>query len=382
MGAGKATDYFDETHRMLRATTRRFVEREVAPHVDDWEEAGQFPRELYANAAAVGLLGVGYPEELGGSEGDVFHHVVVTEELQRAGSGGVVAGLLSLGIALPPILAIGSPEQKQRFVPPVLRGEKVAALAVTEPGGGSDVAQLRTRAVPDGDAYVVNGTKTMITSGAAADLVTLAVRTGGAGHEGVSLLVVETDTPGFHVSQKLRKIGWWASDTAELAFDDMRVPKDNLLGAEGAGFLGLMHNFQTERLFLCVMANASAQLALDLSMAYVQEREAFGRPIVGFQVVRHKLVDMAIQVDVSREYTYRAAARLAAGENVVREVSMAKVFATEICDRVCHAAIQLHGGFGCMREYVVERLYRDSRILSIGGGTTEIMKEIISKTWR
>ena len=374
------TSYFGEVHQMLRRTVRGFVEREVAPHVEEWEEAGRFPRSLYRQAGDLGLLGVGFPEELGGSGGDVFLDVVVAEELTRSGSGGLAAGLMSLGIALPPILALGTEEQKRRFVPPVLRGEKVAALAVTEPGGGSDVAAVRTRAVRDGDHYVVNGSKTMITSGTAADLVTLAVRTGGPGYEGVSLLVVDTDTPGFAVSGKLRKIGWWASDTAELAFDDLRVPAENLLGGEGAGFLGLMHNFQKERLYLAVMANATAQLALELSVAYAKEREAFGRPIVGFQVTRHKLVDMAIDVDVSREYTYRVAARHAAGQNVVREVSMAKVFATQACDRVCHAAIQLHGGYGCMREYVVERLYRDSRILSIGGGTTEIMKEIIAKT--
>ena len=330
------TSYFGEVHQMLRRTVRGFVEREVAPHVEEWEEAGRFPRSLYRQAGDLGLLGVGFPEELGGSGGDVFLDVVVAEELTRSGSGGLAAGLMSLGIALPPILALGTEEQKRRFVPPVLRGEKVAALAVTEPGGGSDVAAVRTRAVRDGDHYVVNGSKTMITSGTAADLVTLAVRTGGPGYEGVSLLVVDTDTPGFAVSGKLRKIGWWASDTAELAFDDLRVPAENLLGGEGAGFLGLMHNFQKERLYLAVMANATAQLALELSVAYAKEREAFGRPIVGFQVTRHKLVDMAIDVDVSREYTYRVAARHAAGQNVVREVSMAKVFATQACDRVCH----------------------------------------------
>lgn len=372
-------DYFQETHHILRQTVARFVEREIKPHVDSWEEAGEFPRELYRKAAEVGLLGVCYPQEWSGIETDIFHVVVVTEELIRSGSGGVAAGLMSHGIALPPIVALGNEEQKARFIPPVLRGEKIAALGVTEPGGGSDVANIRTRAVRDGSHYIVNGSKTMITSGTRADFVTMAVRTGGPGHRGVSLLVVETDSPGFIVSKKLRKMGWWASDTAELALDDVRVPVENLLGEEGSAFYGLMHNFQRERLYMSLMANATAQLALEESIKYARVREAFGKPLTGFQVTRHKLVDMATSVEISREFTYRVAAKIQAGENMVKEISMAKIFSAEICDRVCREAVQIHGGYGYMREYLVERLYRDSRILSIGGGTTEIMKEIISK---
>jgi acyl-CoA dehydrogenase len=372
-------DYFDESHRILRQTVARFVDREIRPYVDEWEEAGEFPRDLYGKAAAVGLLGIGYPEELGGTEGDIFHEVVLTEELVRSGSGGVAAGLMSLSIAIPPILAAGTQEQKQRFIPPVLRGEKIASLGITEPGGGSDVANLRTRAVRDGDCYVVNGSKTMITSGCRADVVTLAVRTGEPGPKGVSLLVVETGSPGFTVSKKLRKMGWWASDTAELSLDDVRVPVENRLGEEGTAFYTIMRNFQKERLYLALMANTTAQMALEESIKYSRAREAFGKPILGFQVTRHKLVDMATLVEVSREFTYRVAAGIQAGQNKVKEISMAKIFATNICDRVCHAAVQIHGGYGCMREYLVERLYRDSRILSIGGGTSEIMKEIVSK---
>jgi acyl-CoA dehydrogenase len=375
----KELDYFGESHQILRQVVARFVEREIKPYVDDWEEEGEFPRELYLKAGEIGLLGVCYPEEWSGFEGDIFHEVVVTEELTRCGSGGVAAGLMSHGIALPPILALGTQEQKERFIPPVLRGEKIAALGITEPGGGSDVASIRTRAVRDGDHYVVNGSKTMITSGARADIVTLAVRTGGSGHREVSLLVVETSTPGFSVSKKLRKMGWWASDTAELSLQDVRVPAENLLGSEGAGFYGIMQNFQKERLYLALVANTTATMALEESMKYAQVREAFGRPLVGFQVTRHKLVDMATLVEVSREFTYRVAAKIQAGENMVKEISMAKIFSADICDKVCHAAVQIHGGYGFMREYLVERLYRDSRILSIGGGTTEIMKEIISK---
>ena len=374
-----SNDYFSESHRILRETTARFVEKEIKPYVEEWEEAGEFPRELYSKAAEVGILGVGYPEEWTGIETDVFHEVVVSEELTRSGSGGVSAGLMSHSIALPPILALGNQEQKERFIPPVLRGEKIAALGITEPGGGSDVANIRTRAVREGDEYVINGSKTMITSGCRADFVTMAVRTGGPGHRGVSLIVVETDRPGFTVSKKLRKMGWWASDTAELALDDVRVPAANLLGEEGAGFYGIMHNFQKERLYLALMANTTAELALEYSINYAGQREAFGRPIIGFQVTRHKLVDMAVLIEVSKEFTYRIAARIQRGENVIKEIAMAKIFSAEICQRVCDAAVQIHGGYGYMREYPVERLYRDSRILSIGGGTSEIMKEIISK---
>jgi acyl-CoA dehydrogenase len=372
-------DYFGESHRILRQMVARFVEREIKPYVEEWEEAGEFPKKLYGKAAEVGLLGIGYPEDLGGTEADVFHEVVLTEELTRSGSGGLAAGLMSLGIALPPIIALGSQEQKERFVTPVLRGERIACLGITEPGGGSDVAAIQTRAVRDGDHYIVNGAKTMITSGCRADQVTMAVRTGGAGHRGLSLLVVETDSPGFTVSKKLRKMGWWASDTAEMALNDVRVPVANRLGEEGAAFYGIMHNFQKERLYLSLMANTTAEMALNESLNYVRIREAFGKPLVGFQVTRHKLVDMATMVEISREFTYRIAARIQARENVVKEISMAKIFSADICDRVCHMAVQLHGGYGCMRECLVERLYRDSRILSIGGGTSEIMKEIISK---
>src|SRR5208337_1892557 len=314
-----------------------------------------------------------------GSGGDIFHEVVVTEELTRSGSGGIAAGLMSHSIALPPILALGTPEQKERFIKPALRGDKISALGITEPGGGSDVANIRTRAVRDGEHYVVNGSKTMITSGTRADQITLAVRTGGPGHKGISLLVVETDVSGFSVSKKLKKMVWWASDTGELSFQDVRVPVENLLGGEGTGFYGIMHNFEKERLYLALMANTTAQLALEESIKYARTREAFGRPLSGFQVTRHKLVDMATLVEVSREFTYRVASKIGSGENMVKQISMAKIFSSEICDKVCHSAVQIHGGYGYMREYPVERLFRDSRILSIGGGATEIMKEIISK---
>jgi acyl-CoA dehydrogenase len=373
-------EYFNDTHRMVRDTARRFVEREILPYIDEWEEAGEFPRELFGKAAEAGLHGVGHPEQYGGmGEDDVFMKIAVSEELMRSTSGGLVASLGSLDIGLPPVWKWGSDELKERVVPPVLRGEKISALAITEPGGGSDVANLRTRAEKDGDHYVLNGSKTFITSGMRADYYTVAVRTGDPGYGGVSLILVERDTPGFSTGRNLKKTGWWASDTAELFFDNCRVPAGNLIGPENGGFFCIMSNFQSERLMLCVMANMTAQLALEACMDYVQQREAFGRKLAGFQVTRHKLARMATRVEVSREFTYRVAAKMQAGENCIREISMAKNFATDVSDEVTYDAVQLFGGMGFMRESVVERLARDNRILSIGGGTYEIMNEVIAK---
>ena len=372
-------EYFSKAHDMVRRSVRDFVKKEILPEIDDWEEQGEFPLELYAKAGEVGILGIGYPEELGGTPGDIFFTVAASEELMRSGSGGLVAGLGSLDIAIPPIIRHGTDEQKTRFVKPVLVGEKIAALGITEPGGGSDVARLQTTAVRDGDVYVVNGSKTFITSGCRADQITCAVRTGEEGAHGISFLVIEKGTPGFSTSNKLRKMGWWASDTAELFFDDCRVPVANRIGEENQGFYIIMENFQAERLSLSIMANMTAQLALEEAMQYAREREAFGKPLTGFQVTRHKLAELATLVEVSREYTYRVAARMDAGIDQIKEVSMAKNFACSVSNRVTFEAVQIFGGFGFMRGYLVERLYRDNRVLSIGGGTTEIMNEIISK---
>lgn len=372
--------YFDESHQLIRDSVRRFVEREVLPHIDEWEEAEEFPRELYLKAGAAGILGIGYPEAYGGScEGDLFAKVAASEELMRCGSGGLVAGLGSLDIGLPPVVKWACPEVRERVVPAVLRGEKIMALAVTEPSGGSDVANLKTRAVRDGDHYRVSGSKTFITSGVRADYYTVAVRTGGEGFAGISLLLVEKGTAGFNVGRKLKKMGWWASDTAELFFDDCRVPAENLIGVENAGFACIMANFQSERLALAVMANMTAQLALEESLRWAREREAFGKPIGKFQVLRHRLAEMATQLEVSREFTYRQAAKMAVGKSVIKEISMAKNFATDVADRLTYDAVQVLGGMGYMRESLVERLYRDNRILSIGGGSREIMNEIIGK---
>ncbi|MBC3210372.1 acyl-CoA dehydrogenase family protein [Pseudomonas sp. SWRI111] len=373
-------EYFDPSHQLVRDSVRRFVEREILPDIDQWEEAESFPRELYLKAGAAGILGIGYAEALGGShEGDLFAKIAASEELMRCGSGGLVAGLGSLDIGLPPIVKWARPEVRERVVPPVLSGEKISALAVTEPGGGSDVANLQTRAVRDGDFYRVSGSKTFITSGVRADFYTVAVRTGAPGFGGISLLLIEKGTPGFTVGRQLKKMGWWASDTAELFFDDCRVPVGNLIGAENMGFACIMGNFQSERLALALMANMTSQLALEQSLKWAREREAFGKPIGKFQVIKHRLAEMATALEVSREFTYRQAAKMAAGQSVIKEISMAKNFATDTSDRITTEAVQILGGLGYMRESLVERLYRDNRILSIGGGTREVMNEIISK---
>jgi acyl-CoA dehydrogenase len=370
--------YFGPEHTMLRKSVRELVRKEILPYINDWEEEGEFPRSLYEKAGRLGFLGIGYPEEMGGTPGDVFLTIVMNEELMRSGSGGLAASLGSHSIALPPIVRKGTAEQIERFVKPVLMGERIAALGVTEPSGGSDVANLKTTAVREGDHYRVNGSKTFITSGVRADQLTCAVRTGGAGHQGISFLVIERNTPGYKASDKMKKTGWWASDTAEIYFDDCRVPVANLIGEENKGFSIIMENFQMERLQLSVMANMTAQIAWEEALAYAKQRDAFGRKLKGFQVIRHKLAEMATLVEASREFTYRVAAKINAGENQIKEVSMAKNFACSVSDKVTYDAVQIFGGYGYMRGTLVERLYRDNRILSIGGGTTEIMREIIA----
>lgn len=372
-------EYFGETQNIVRANTKKFVDKEILPYVNQWEEAGSFPRQLYEKAGDAGLLGIGHPEQYGGAGDDIFCRIAASEELMRSTSGGLVASLGSLDIGLPPVWKWGNESIKNRVVPEVIAGKKISALAITEPGGGSDVANIRTRAVKEGDNYRVNGSKTFITSGVRADYYTVAVRTGGEGYAGISLLLIEKGAPGFTVGKNLKKTGWWASDTAELFFEDCLVPAGNLIGAENTGFYAIMSNFEMERLSLCVMANMTSQIAFEESLKYVQERQAFGRPISKFQVTRHKLAEMATEIEASKEFTYRLAAKMSAGKSVIKEISMAKNFATNVSDRVTYDAVQLFGGMGFMRESVVERLARDNRILSIGGGTYEIMNEVIAK---
>jgi len=379
------TTYLFETeeHAALRAQIRRFAERAIAPQSAAWEEAEEFPRTLYDEAAAAGILSIGYPEEYGGAGGDLTHGIVAAEALILFGrSVGTAVGLGSHAIALPLILRLGTQQQKQRLVPKVLTGEKIAALAITEPGAGSDVAGITTRAVRDGDHYVVNGSKTFITSGCRADIVVLAVRTEtdvAKRHMGLSLLVVERGTSGFTASRKLRKTGWWASDTAELLLEDCRVPVKNRLGEEGSGFFSILQNFAAERLLLAAQCVAVAQLAYDESVAYARARRAFGKPLSGFQVLRHKLADMATRLIAARALVGDIAARTVAGSTGMSEVAMCKNAASDMCSFVCDQAVQIHGGAGYMRETLVERLNRDARLFPIGGGTREIMNEIIAQ---
>ena len=370
---------FGETQNIIRSNVKRFVDQNIIEHIDDWEEQNEFPRELYKTAGDAGILGIGHPEEYGGSGGDIFCKIAASEELMRAGSGGLVASLGSIDIGLPPVSKWGSTDLKERVIPSVISGDKIVALAITEPSGGSDVANLKTRAVRDGDDYVLNGSKTFITSGQRADYYTVAVRTGGDGYGGISLLLVERDTPGFTRGRNLKKTGWWASDTAELFFDDCRVSASNLIGAENAGFIAIMSNFEMERLNLCVMANMTSQLALEEALRYVKERQAFGRTLSRFQVLKHKLAEMATQLEASKTLTYSLATAMQQGRSVLKEVAMAKNFATNTSDRITYDAVQIFGGMGYMRESKVERLARDNRILSIGGGTYEIMNEVIAK---
>jgi acyl-CoA dehydrogenase len=371
-----------EEHAALRAQARRFAVEHIAPFAAKWDEAEEFPVELYRQIAAAGLVGVGYPEEVGGGGGDLGHVLAVSDELVVAGTSvGAVVGLGSHGIAAPPVVRFGTPEQKARFVAPVMRGETICALGITEPGGGSDVAGLTTRAVRDGDHYVVTGAKTFITSGVRADWVLTAVRTGGTGHGGISFLVIEKGTPGFHVSKKLKKTGWWASDTAELAFDGARVPVANRIGPENGAFPMIMSNFAGERLMLAGQCVAIAELAYREAKRYAKERVAFGKPITGFQVIRHKLADMATRIAAARALTGECAVRVNRGDPAAAGLcAMAKNAATDMCSAVVDEAVQIHGGMGYMREVTVERLYRDARLYPIGGGTREIMNEIISKT--
>ncbi|MTV23934.1 acyl-CoA dehydrogenase [Nitriliruptoraceae bacterium ZYF776] len=369
-----------EERRALRTVARRFTEREVVPNLPTWEAEGQLPRSLHRAAAEAGLLGLGFPESAGGVGGDAVDTLTVAEEMILAGgSSGLIASLYTHGIGLPHLVEAGDPALIDRVARPVLAGEAIVSLAITEPDAGSDVAGLRTRAERDGDDYVVTGTKLFITSATRADFLTVAVRTGGDGAAGISLLLVPTDTPGVEVSAPLQKMGWWCSDTAEIRFEGARVPASNLIGAENSGFLQIMQQFAAERLSLAVQAYATAARCLELTIRYAKERETFGRPIATRQVVRHRIAEMARQVDVATTYTRAVIARWQAGDDVLREVAMAKNTAVFACDRVVDDAVQLHGGMGYMRETEVERHYRDARILGIGGGTNEIMTEVVSR---
>lgn len=377
--------YYDETHAALAQSVRRFVAQEIAPHIDRWEAEGELPRALHKKAAAAGILGLRYPERYGGHSAgfDVFHGLVLTEELAAVGAGGLGASLMTHGIGLPPVLALGSEDLKQRIAPPVLAGEAIIALGITEAGGGSDVANLTTTAVRDGDCYVVNGGKMFITSGMRADYLTCAVRTGGQdadrkGAGGVSLLLIEMDAPGVSRT-RLDKMGWRCSDTAAIHFDDVRVPAANLIGPENGGFIGIMRNFNSERLGMAMGCCAFARVALAEAAAWAQSRVTFGKPLLGHQSIRIKLADMARQIDATQAWVDLCAWQVQHGCDRPADFAMLKVQATRMLEAVAREAAQVLGGASYITGCKVERIYREVRVNAIGGGSEEIMLDLAGR---
>ncbi|MCA9515757.1 MAG: acyl-CoA dehydrogenase family protein [Myxococcales bacterium] len=371
---------FGPEHEMLRKTVRDWCLSELAPHADAWEEARYFPDEVFKKAGELGLLGIRVPEEWGGQGLDWWFTTAYAEELVNSGLAGLTMGLLvQSDMATPVIGEIGNDYHKENFWKPAVTGQAIAALGISEPDVGSDVANLRTTAKKVGDDYVINGAKTYITNGTRADFITLAVRTGGDGYKGISLLMFPTDTKGFSVGKKLEKLGNHCSDTAELVFEDCKVPAKNLLGYENAGFYYVMQNFQGERLVGAISAVAGAQRVLDRTVEYCRDRNAFGRPLVGFQTVRHMIVQLEAELEAARQLNYRAVDLVNRKQNAVREITMAKLIGGETACRVADRCLQLYGGAGYMHEYEISRVWRDTRLITIGGGTSEIMREILSK---
>ncbi len=384
---GRTLNIFDEQHAMFRQAVRAFVQKEVEPHVEEWEQAGQIPRAIWPRMGELGFLGVEYDEKYGGAGADFLTTAVLCEEMARARCASLAMAVgVHTDMASPHLYWTGSEALKERFLPAICRGEALTAIAVTEPGGGSDVAAIRTRALRDGAHYVLNGSKMFITNGVMADLYFVAARIHDpslAGetrrHRGISMFLVERGTPGFAVSRKLDKMGNRASDTAELAFQDMRVPAENLLGSEGTGFYEVMRVFQRERLVAGLHAVAGCERALEDTIAYVHGRQAFDEPLSRKQVVRHRIADLATLIEAGRWLTYAACLQFRDREDAVEEISMVKLFTAEMAQKVAYDCVQLHGGYGYMREYPIERFFRDIRLMTIGGGTSEIMKEIIAK---
>ena len=373
---------FAEEHELFRGTVRRFVQEEIVPNVEDWEEREEIPRELFRRMGELGFLGVDFPPEYGGGGGDFWMSVVLAEELARCRSGGVAFSVIvHTDMSSPWLVRLGTEQQKARYLPGITQGDTVCALAITEPGAGSDMAGLSTRARRDGNRWVITGAKTFITNGFYGDLYFVAARTQESGprHRRLSQFLVERNTPGLTISRKLQKTGMWASDTAELLLDDVRVPDDSLIGEEGRGFYQLADGLQRERLMAAVLSVAAAQHALEDSEAYLRQRQAFGHRLAEFQALRHRIADMATQIEAARRLTYHAVERFVAGDDHVAEVSMAKLFATEMANRVAYEAVQLHGGYGYTRELPIERFARDYRLWTIAAGTSEMMREIIAK---
>ena len=372
---------FEPEHEELRESIRRFVEAELQPHADEWEHAKWFPSELFPRMGELGFLGLKYPESLGGQGGGYLHDAVLVEELARCGSGGTAAGLgAHVSIATPPVWKFGTDDQKQRYLTPAITGEAIAALAITEPGAGSDVAGLRTQAKEVDGGWKLNGSKMFITNGVRANwVVTAAKTTPEGGHGGISFFIVDTDQPGYTTSS-IDKLGWHASDTALIALDDVFVPRENLLGELHGGFKLIMANFQWERLVMALGSVAAMDHCLELTLRYAGERSAFGRPIAKHQVIRHKLAEIAVKTEAGRSLTYHALRLFVNGQDAIREVTMAKLATQRAAFEVADECLQIHGGAGYMVEYGIERAARDARLGPIGGGTDEIMKEILGRT--
>jgi alkylation response protein AidB-like acyl-CoA dehydrogenase len=373
---------FEDEHDAYRESVRAFVEREVVPHYADWDEDGIVPRSLFKGLGELGALGIAIPEELGGAGiADFRYNVILQEEAARVGVSPAILGpALHADVCLPYFLDLTNEEQKARWLPGIASGELITAVAMTEPGTGSDLSGIRTKAVRDGDHYVIDGAKTFITNGINADLVVVAVRTGEHPHKGLSLIVVERDTPGFERGRKLEKVGLHAQDTAELVFTGARVPVANLLGQEGEGFFGLTRNLPQERISVAVSGLAQAAAAFDWTATYVRERKAFGKPIGAQQVIKHRMAELATEIEVAQHYLDRCILALNDGELTVVDAAKAKWWCTELQGRVVDACVQLHGGYGFMLEYPIARAWQDSRVTRIYAGTTEIMKEIIGRS--
>lgn len=373
---------FGEQHNLFRDAVRRFVQGEIVPHVDGWEEAGAVPHALFRRLGELGFLGIEYPAEYGGAGADFWMSVVFAEELARCRSGGVAFSVIvHTDMSSPWLAAIGTDAQKARYLPGIVSGETVCALAITEPGAGSDMAGISTRAVRDGDDWVITGAKTFTTNGVYGDLYFVAARTSddAVRHRGLSQFLVERETPGITISKTLDKTGMRSSDTAEISFDGVRVPAGNLLGEEGRGFQQLAAGLQRERLMAAVMSVSASRQALEDCRQYVKQRQAFGKPLASLQGLRHKIADMATGIEAARRLTHHAAALADAGRPCRKEAAMAKLFASEAAEKVCSDAIQVHGGYGYLKDFPVERIWRDVRVCRIYEGTSDIQRLIISR---
>lgn len=376
----KESSPFTPEHELFRKTVRDFAEKDLLPHKEAWEAAREFPREIFKKAGDLGIFGVCFPESVGGSGGDYWFKVVFAEEIIRCRMAGLAMDLMvQSDISTPVIEAIGTDEQKKEFLIPAIKGEKIAALGVTEPDCGSDVASIQTRAEAKGDDYIINGSKMYCTNGGRGDFITLAVRTGGPGHKGISLVLFPTDTKGFAVGKKLEKLGNHSSDTALLFFEDCRIPKRYLLGEENQGFTYIMKNFQGERLVAALTTVASAEQALKDAVEYTRERKAFGKRILDFQIWQHRFAEHYTALQAAKRLNYHAVAKMNQGEECTLEISMAKLFAGDLAQKVAYDCLQALGGAGYMEEYDLARFTRDIRLITIGAGTSEIMKEIIAK---